>query len=180
MELERSDANILSNMLFSCGDPRCHSSMHLRYSIFICHSPGVLQDARWVPTDVAAQAVRDMLLAPDDTPLVVRHIQNAHVLDGKTLVTWLLDASGGRLKTTSFDAWLQRIQSAGDDVPAKRLLDVFEDWHEKGTDHCRRSLYRPLSLKSTLTASALAAGFPLTKKLITLYWKSSTDSLSSI
>lgn len=142
--------------------------------------PDVIPDARWVPTDVAAQAVRDMLLAPDDTPLVVRHIQNAHVLDGKTLVTWLLDASGGRLKTTSFDAWLQRIQSAGDDVPAKRLLDVFEDWHEKGTDHCRRSLYRPLSLKSTLTASALAAGFPLTKKLITLYWKSSTDSLSSI
>ncbi|OBZ78304.1 L-aminoadipate-semialdehyde dehydrogenase large subunit [Grifola frondosa] len=152
-------------------NPSEHMPILLRSSLILGKIPDHLPDARWTPTDIAAQVLLDILLhdtEADSKRLVVRHIDNALVLPGPTLVHWLVDASNGSLQSISVDAWLRAIrESPLDDIPAKRLLDFFEIWLRNDN----KQLRLPLSLEKTRSVSRSLNSAQITPELVTKYFE---------
>ncbi|EMD36322.1 hypothetical protein CERSUDRAFT_74328 [Gelatoporia subvermispora B] len=156
---------------------------HEVFPIFFrsCHLlrriPDHAADACWVPINLAAQAIFDILQhdASASAPLLtVRHIDSAYACEGSRLVHWLVRASGGTLETVSVESWIQAVQEAEEDIPAKRLLQVFDAWKSDAN----QSASKALSVESTREISQMAGGIPLTYELVSLYWRHATRQLS--
>jgi len=146
-----------------------------RSASLLGYIPDVLPNVRWIPTDIAARILTDIILRDNmssQDSVVVRHIESTHVLDGHTLVRALVNTSGGGLSTTSVDSWLSKAKDAGEKVPAGRLLDVFQNWLGAGLGPS----YLPLSIAHTREVSAMAGGVPITSDLICMYWKCAVES----
>ncbi|EMD36404.1 hypothetical protein CERSUDRAFT_84555 [Gelatoporia subvermispora B] len=131
--------------------------------------PNVLPDVRWMPTDIAAMVLLDILLkdaGPTNEPSVF-HLESAHVLRGQNLLKSLIAASQGRLKQTTTKDWLEEVKNHAEEVPASRLLDVYEGWLARagGESH------RPLSIERTRGMLQAAEGIPINDDLIAMYWK---------
>ncbi|KAH7905379.1 hypothetical protein BJ138DRAFT_779746 [Hygrophoropsis aurantiaca] len=127
-----------------------HIPIFLQSCLAIGQIPTDIPDCHWTPTDIAATVLMDILLRDTEansSKLLIRHIDNPHVLPGPTLANWLLDASQGSMSPTSAKIWLSEIQRtpvAG--VRAKRLLEFFENWFQF-------PYQRPLSINRTCVVS---------------------------
>jgi hypothetical protein len=89
------------------------------------------QPISWVPVDVAAAALLDMLHAPPPTPAPVLHLVHPRPPTWETVVGHAGTLLG--LPCVSYDEWLARVKAAdaqGVDahirIPALTLLDFFE------------------------------------------------------
>ncbi|OCH93203.1 acetyl-CoA synthetase-like protein [Obba rivulosa] len=139
--------------------------------------PNALPDVRWLPTDIGATVMLDILLndvSNADEPIVY-HMEAAHILRGQALLHSLLDASHGKLKKSTVEDWLEAVKSASDEIPARRLLDVYESWLARvgGESH------RPLSTEGTCKISKAAEGIPVGNELIAMYWKYSVTAINA-
>ncbi|EMD36304.1 hypothetical protein CERSUDRAFT_95639 [Gelatoporia subvermispora B] len=132
------------------------------YPIFFrsCHLlrriPNTIPNARWVPIDLAAQAIFE----------IVQH---------DTTSGAPLTASGGTVETIPLASWIQAVQEAKEDIPAKRLLQVFDGWESDA----RWSTTKSLSVENTRGVSDVAGGIPLTYGLVSLYWRYATRHLTA-
>ncbi|OCH87211.1 acetyl-CoA synthetase-like protein [Obba rivulosa] len=132
-------------------------------------TPDTLPDVRWMPADIAARIVTDIILHDTSTPVesvVVRQIENSYLLDGHTLVHSLLSASQDKLRTISVEDWLSAVRDAGETIPAGRILDAIEAWLSGSSTES----YRPLSTMQTRGISREALGIRIDNDLVAAYW----------
>ena len=152
------------------------SSIHLGV---IPDSLGPADEIDWIPVDVLAKVLRELLMAQDS------HIDRAHIhhavnpkkISWKSLLPSILASipSGKQLKTTSFVEWVDDLEkSAGPDDdsavnPAIKLLDYFVRMRGLG----RRSAKLPtLDVTATCKQSqTLNECVPVSETWMTLWMK---------
>ena len=136
-----------------------------------------MQDVRWIPTDVAAEALLSILTHDAKARLsgvVVRHLDAPHALSGHKLVQFIVNASGGIIQPVAVNEWLNAVKDAhSKEVPATRLLQFYEEWlnAESGVKSARR----PLSISNTEAICDLGQRVFIDPALITRYFVYATS-----
>lgn len=141
-----------------------------------------IQDVRWMPTDVAAEVLLDIMLTKSnscspDLGADVYHLESPAITRGTDLVQWAVELSEGALVTVPLAQWLEAISTSPSKSAsvktAERLYDFFKTWLDKDASSKKASL----SVEKTMKVSTAAACEGVSRELFAKYYGYAARSL---
>ncbi|KZT25854.1 acetyl-CoA synthetase-like protein [Neolentinus lepideus HHB14362 ss-1] len=107
-----------------------HIPMLLSASLVLKKVPEDLPPLRWLPVDVAADAITHLSLRPEQQQISIYHIENSSPTPWTEAMNMLIEAAGVPLEVVPNTTWLEALQQQhnGRAIPAAALLHFYSEW----------------------------------------------------